>query len=74
MGIINVASRPIMLQDFHNRNPAIVFTILYVVGCKHSKVDQESAPVYESHYFFGQTPMSSRKMLFKFFFHDDLYY
>ena len=34
-------------------------------GCKHSKVDQESAPVYGSHDFLGQTPISSSKMLFK---------
>ena len=33
--------------------------------CKHSKVDQESVPVYESHDFLGQTPISSSKMLFK---------
>ena len=42
-------------------------------GCKHSKVDQESAPVYESHDFLGQTPISSSKMLFNFFFHDALF-
>jgi hypothetical protein len=30
---------------------------------KHSKVDQESAPVYISHDFLGQTPISSSKML-----------
>ena len=34
-------------------------------GCKHSKVDQTSAPVYESRGFLGQTPISSSKMLFK---------
>jgi hypothetical protein len=37
------------------------------IGCKHSKVDQESAPVYGSHDFLGQTPISSSKMLFNFF-------
>ena len=37
----------------------------YMSGCKHSKVDQTSAPVYERHGFFGQTPISSSKMLFK---------
>ena len=44
-------------------------------GCKHSKVDQESAPVYESHDFLGQTPISSNQMLFNIYilFHDDLY-
>jgi hypothetical protein len=36
-------------------------------GCKHSKVDQESAPVYGSHDFLGQTPISGSKMLFKIF-------
>ena len=34
-------------------------------GCKHSKVDQRSAPVYESHGFLGQRPISCSKMLFK---------
>ena len=35
-------------------------------GCRHNKVDQESAPVYESHDFLGQMPiLSSSKMLFK---------
>jgi hypothetical protein len=29
-------------------------------------VDQESAPVYGSHDFLGQTPISSSKMLFKY--------
>ena len=44
------------------------------IGCKHSKVDQESAPVYESNDFLGQTPISSSKMLFNIYiFHDDLY-
>ena len=33
-------------------------------GCKHSKVDQTSAPVYESRDFLGQRPISSSKMLF----------
>ena len=33
--------------------------------CKHSKVDQTSAPVYESRGFLGQRPISSSKMLFK---------
>ena len=32
-------------------------------GCKHSKVDQDSAPVYESHDFLDQMPISSSKML-----------
>ena len=31
----------------------------------HSKVDQTSAPVYESQGFLGQRPISSSKMLFK---------
>ena len=35
------------------------------IGCKHSKVDQKSAPVYESHDFLGKTPISGSKMLFK---------
>jgi hypothetical protein len=39
-----------------------------VHGCKHSKVDPESAPVYGSHDFLGQTPISSSKMLSKFIF------
>jgi hypothetical protein len=39
----------------------------FMHGCKHSKVDQESAPVYESHDFLGQTPISRSKM-FNFFF------
>ena len=34
-----------------------------VAGCKHSKVNQTSAPVYESRGFLGQTPISSSKML-----------
>ena len=34
-------------------------------GCKHSKVDQESAPEYESHDFLGQMPISCSKMLVK---------
>ena len=42
-----------------------VLQIISVIGCKHSKVDQESAPVYKSHDFLGQTPISSSKMLFK---------
>ena len=37
-------------------------------GCKHSKMDQESAPVYESHDFLGQTTISSSKMLFKIYY------
>jgi hypothetical protein len=37
-------------------------------------VDQESAPVYKSHDFLGQSHISSIKMLFKiYYFHDDLY-
>jgi hypothetical protein len=40
----------------------------YNFGCKHSKVDQESAPIYGSHDFLGQMPISSNKMLFNFFF------
>ena len=35
------------------------------LGCKHSKVDQTSAPVYKSRGFLGQRPISSSKMLFK---------
>ena len=34
-------------------------------GCKHSKVDQKSIVVYESHDFLGQTPISSSKMFYK---------
>jgi hypothetical protein len=34
-------------------------------GCKHGKVDQKSAPLYDNHDFLGQTPISSSKMLFK---------
>ena len=37
----------------------------FVLGCKHSKVDQTSAPIYESRGFLGQMPISSSKMLFK---------
>ena len=37
-------------------------------GCKHSKVDQESAPVYECHDFLGQTAISSSKMLFEIYY------
>ena len=45
-----------------------------VDGCKHSKVDQTSAPVFESRGFLGQTPISSSKPLLKIdYFHDDLY-
>ena len=39
--------------------------VIYNTGWKHSKVDQESAPLYESHDILGQTPISSSKMLFK---------
>ena len=46
----------------------LIENIAYVLGCKHSKVDQESAPVYESHDFLGQTPISSSKVLFNIFF------
>ena len=35
------------------------------MGCKHSKVDQTSALLYESHGFLGQTSISSSKILFK---------
>ena len=35
------------------------------LGCKHSKVDQTSVPVYESSNFLGQMPISSSKMFFK---------
>ena len=35
------------------------------IRCKHSKVDQTSAPVYESRGLLGQRPISSSKMLFK---------
>ena len=34
-------------------------------GCKYSKVDQTSAPVYESRGFLGQRPISSSKLLLK---------
>ena len=34
-------------------------------GCKHSKVDQTSAPVYKSCGFLGQALISSSKMLFE---------
>ena len=34
-------------------------------GCKHSKLDQPSAPVYKSRGFLGQRPISNSKMLFK---------
>ena len=50
------------IQDFP---PLKIMYVQYVAGCKHSKVDQESAPVYKSHDFLGQTPISSSKMLFK---------
>ena len=39
--------------------------ILSRLGCKHIKVDQTSARVYESCGFLGQRPISSSKMLFK---------
>ena len=32
---------------------------------EHSKVDQTSAPLYESHGFLGQRPISSSKILLK---------
>ena len=38
---------------------------LSIHGCKHSKVDQTSAHVYESRGFLGQMPISSSKMLSK---------
>ena len=38
---------------------------IQIFGCKHSKVDQTSAPVYERCGFLGQRPISSSKMLFK---------
>ena len=47
----------------HRLQYVVSFNTLF--GCKHSKVDQESAPVYESHDFLGQTPISNSKMLFK---------
>ena len=37
----------------------------WLCGCKHSKVDKKSAPVYESRGFLGQMPINSSKMLFK---------
>ena len=58
-------------------DPSVLASLdsIIVHGCKHSKVDQESAPVYESHDFLGQTPISSSNMLFKkyIYIHDDLY-
>ena len=43
------------------------------LGCKHSKVDQTSAPVYKSCGFLGQRPISSSKCCLKLItFHDDL--
>ena len=48
------------------------FMALY--GYKHSKVDQTSAPVYESRGCLAQTPINSSNMLFKLIiFHDDLH-
>ena len=42
--------------------------------CKHSKVDETSALVYESRGLLGQMPISSSKRLFKIdYFNDDLY-
>lgn len=43
-----------MLKKFYNAH-----------GCKHNKVDQRSAPKYEVHSFFSQTPKRRSKMLFK---------
>ena len=37
----------------------------FIAVWKHSKVDQTSAPVYESCGFLGQMPISSSKMLFE---------
>jgi hypothetical protein len=51
-------------EDDKSKKPHV---FVYTIGCKHSKVDQESAPVYESHDFLGQTPISGGKMLFKIF-------
>ena len=34
-------------------------------GCKHGKVDQQSAPVYYNYNIYGQRPKSSSKALFK---------
>ena len=38
---------------------------VYTYGCKYSKVDQTSAPVYKSRVFLDQTPINNSKMLFK---------
>ena len=38
---------------------------LYILWCKHSEVDQTSAPLYESRGFLGQMPISSSRMLLK---------
>ena len=37
----------------------------HAYGCKHSKVDQTSVPIYESRGFLGKRPISSCKKLFK---------
>jgi hypothetical protein len=55
-----------LAQNHHFKSPFVgQFIRILAMGCKHSKVDQESAPVYENHDFLGQTPISSSKMLFK---------
>ena len=36
-----------------------------MVGSKHGEVYEKSAPVYQKHRCFGQTPKSSSKVLFK---------
>ena len=41
-------------------------------GCKHSKVDQKNAPVYKSHDFLGQMPISSSKCGFKLIVYHDV--
>ena len=68
-GVVSWANH---IQAIHSQRPILRSMKLlgqpiffYIYGCKHSKVDQTSAPVYESRGFLGQTPINSSKMLFK---------
>jgi hypothetical protein len=50
------------IDDLVSTNSQVLPTL---PGCKHGKVDQKSALLYDNHDFLGQTPISSSKMLFK---------
>ena len=43
----------------------MVLHIIIVSGCKHDRVDQKNALVYQDHNFLDQRPKSNSKALFK---------